>query len=221
MSDLTLHHLGGSPNSIKVRIGLAYKGLDYTPEEFQLDGFPGNRDSMVTLSHQPRLPVLKHGDTVIFDSGGILRYLEANFPGTPRLFSDDHAKHGEIDGWEVFSRSRIGEAIGMLFGQAFGGSPDADVIAKANALLNERLADVESALGKGEFLTGDALTFADIVVAAPLYLADLTDENAASHPVAAFFKQNLSLGEGREKTRAWIRRVLAYDPIKGKRPAVV
>ena len=46
---------------------------------------------------------------------------------------------------------------------------------------------------------------------------ELTDENAGGHPIAAFFQKSLHLGEGREKTRAWVRRVLAHDPVKGTR----
>ena len=63
----------------------------------------------------------------------------------------------------------------------------------------------------------DHLTAADIACASPLYLADLTEENAGSHPISSFFHAHMKLGEGREKTRAWVRRVMAYDPVKGQR----
>ena len=65
-TDLTLHELTGSPNNVKVRIGLGYKGLKYERKPVALDGFPGNREAVVALSRQPRLPVLQHGKTVIF-----------------------------------------------------------------------------------------------------------------------------------------------------------
>ena len=71
-TNLILHELTGSPNSVKARIALGYKGLKYDRKPVELSDFPGNRDSVVKLSRQPRLPVLQHGQTVIFDSGAIL-----------------------------------------------------------------------------------------------------------------------------------------------------
>jgi glutathione S-transferase len=216
-TNLTLHELTGSPNNVKVRIALGYKGLKYDRKPVELNDFPGNRNSIVNLSRQPRLPVLQDGQTIIFDSGAILRYLEANYHDTPPIFVDDYAALGEIEQWELFARTQIGEPIGMIFGQAFAPESDAKVIAKANQLLDDRTGALEDKLSSGEFLVSDHLTAADIACAAPLYLADLTKENAQSHPVVGFFHSHLKLGQAREKTRAWVRRVMAYDPVKGQR----
>ncbi len=214
---LTLHELTGSPNNVKARIALGYKGLKYDRKPLELSSFPGNRDAVVKLSRQPRLPVLQDGETIIFDSGAILRYLEANFPETPPIFVDDYAMYGEIEQWELFARAQIGEPIGMLFGQAFAPEPDAQIIAKANELLGDRTGALEDKLSTDKFLVGGHLTAADIACAAPLYLVDQTEENAQSHPVAGFFHTHLKLGQNRDKTRTWVRRVMAYDPILGRR----
>ncbi len=216
-SKLKLYELTGSPNNIKVRIALGYKGLEYEREPVELDSFPGDRSRIVKLSRQPRLPALQHGETVIFDSGSILRYLEANFPDTPRIFRDDYQEHGDIEQWELYARTQIGEPIGMLFTQAFAPEADAATIAKANELLHKRTGALEDKLSTGEYLVGDHLTAADIACASPLYLADMTEENAKKHPIAAFFHEHLALGDGRDKTRAWIRHVVAYDQVLGQR----
>ncbi len=213
---LKLYELTGSPNNIKVRIALGYKGLEYDRQVVD----PGDRSSVVSVSRQPRLPVLQHGETVIFDSGAILRYLEANFPETAPIFSEDRETLGEIEQWELLGRSQIGEVIGMMFGESFS-KPNAEVIAQANQMLNERTAAIEDKLKQGDYLVDSHLTAADIVCAAPLYLADLTQETAAEdNPTDMFFLKNLTLGEGRPQTTAWVRRVMAYDPVKGQRTAV-
>jgi glutathione S-transferase len=216
-TSITLHELTGSPNSVKVRIGLGYKGLEYERKPLELDSYPGNRDPVVKLSRQPRLPVLQHGTITIFDSGAILRYLEANFPDTPPIFVHDYALFAEIERWEMVAKKEIGEPIGQIFGQALAKEPDDEVIAKASRSLGERTGTLEDRLSGAEFLVGDHLTAADIACAAPLYLADLTEEQAASHPVSAFFDAHLKLGENRDKTRAWLRRVMAYDRVLGPR----
>jgi len=220
-TNVTLHEITGSSNSVKVRIALSYKGLEYNREAVELDSFPGDRSSIVAISRQPRLPVLQHGETVVFDSSAILRYLEANFPDTPPIFSDDHATLGEIEGWELFARSQISEPLVMMFGELFAPEPDADVVARANEMLNERTATIEDRLGHGDYLVDDRLTAADIACAAPLYLADLPAEAATEdNPMDTFFHKNLTLGEGRPQTTEWVRRVMAYDPVKGQRLAV-
>lgn len=214
---LTLYELTGSPNSVKARIGLGYKGLQYDRKPVDLGGYPGDREFVVKLSRQPRLPVLQHGETIIFDSGAILRYLEANYPETPPIFVADHKLHGEIEQWEIFARTRIGEPIGMLFGQALSPQSDPRVIAQANQLLSERTGALEDRLSERGFLVGDHLTAGDIACASALYLIDLTKEGAGAHPIAKFFHDHLQLGPDRDRTRAWVRRVMAYDPVLGRR----
>ncbi len=214
---LTLHELTGSPNSVKVRIALGYKNLEYERVPFPLEGYPGDRTPVVAMSRQPRLPVLIHGETRMFDSSAILRYLEANFPDSPRLFRDDHEEHGQIEQWEMFSRTQLGEPIGMMFGLALSGTSDAGTIAKANAMLAERAGALEEALQGRDVLVGDHLTAADVTCGAALYLTDLPDAFASSSPIAGFFKENLSLPDSRARTKAWVRRVLAYDAVAGRR----
>lgn len=217
-SELVLHELTGSPNNVKVRIALGYKKLDYERKPLSLEGgYPGDRSGIVAISGQPRTPVLVHGSTVLFDSGAILRYLDANFPKTPRLYSADHAEFGEIEGWESFARCRLGEPIAMFFGVALSGKADPAAIERANALLEERVAEIEKRLGEHDYLVGDRLTSADVVCAAALYVTDLTEQHAAASPIAAFFHANAKLGASRERTRAWIRRLMAHDPVLGAR----
>ncbi len=109
----------------------------------------------------------------------------------------------------------------MMFGELFAPEPDAVVVARANEMLNERTATIEDRLGHGDYLVDDRLTAADIACAAPLYLADLPAEAATEdNPMDTFFHKNLTLGEGRPQTTEWVRRVMAYDPVKGQRLAV-
>ena len=61
---LTLHELILSPNNVKARIALGYKGLEYEREalEFnELDKFPGNRSRVVQLSRSSALATKRSG----------------------------------------------------------------------------------------------------------------------------------------------------------------
>ena len=55
------------------------------------------------------------------------------------------------------------------------------------------------------------MTGADICCACLVSVAMVDEAYAASSPVFAFFREHLKLGEGRDKTRAWVERVMAWD----------
>jgi len=211
-ADLKLVEITGSPNNVKVRIALGYKGLDYVREPFEFEGFPGDRSELVALSTQPRTPVLKHGETVVFDSGAILRYLDANFPDTSRLFSEDYAEMGEIEEWELWARTDLYSHVGTVFGQIFASPPDAAVLRRACEAMHEATGRIEAALERAPFLLGDAMKAADVVSAPMVNLAMISD-SAETGPILGFFREHFQLGEGRERTREWVRRVMAYDPL--------
>lgn len=206
---ITLHQLPGSPNNIKVRIALNHKGIAWTSAPFALEGpFPGDRSALVELSRQPFTPVLQHGETTLFDSGAILRYLEANFPQTPPLFSSDYDTQRSIERWELFARTDIEPAVGMVFGQVFAPSPDLDLCRQASRLVNENTGCMEEALATTPYLVSDSLTAADAVLAPFVNLA-MVEPTPDEGPIYAFFREHFHLGEGRDATRSWVKRVMA------------
>ena len=211
MSDVTLYQLPLSPNNVKVRIALAYKGIPYESVEVAYDD--PERRRLVELSGQPLTPVLAHGDRVISDSAAIMRYLEANFPGTPKILFAERSQMSEAEALEKWIKTQINEPVGMAFGQVMSETPDLSVCRRASELMHERTATLEERLADSDWLVGDALSFVDITAAPFVIYAMLPERAAALHPAAAFLREHLTLGEGRERTRAWCRRVIAYDPM--------
>jgi glutathione S-transferase len=212
MSDkLELLQITGSPNNIKVRIALGLKGLAYEGEALEIEAFPGDRSPVIAMSAQPRTPVLRHGKSVIFDSSAILRYLEANFPDTPRLFSEDYFEMGAIEEWEMWARTTLEEPVGIIFGQVFALTPDKDLCQRATAAMVEATWRIEDTLEKRPFLLGDKPTAADVVAAPAVNLATIPD-SPDNGPIMGFFHRNFSLGEERERTRSWVKQMMAFDP---------
>lgn len=215
---LTLYELPPSPNSIKIRLALGLLGIECERKTIN----PMDRSTLVEVSGQPLAPVLVDhascGDRIVFDSFAIMRYLDANHRGQgPRLYSTDRDAIRTIEDWEVYARNSLGEVIGMIFGQAFADETDPQVIERANALLNQRVARVEAALASQDYLCGDAPTAADLT-AAPFLLYGTLDparytEAEGFAAIQAFFANHLRLGEA-PKTRAWIARVMELDVAK-------
>ncbi|MEM7244012.1 MAG: glutathione S-transferase family protein [Acidobacteriota bacterium] len=207
MSDLTLFTLPPSPHNIKVRLALKLKGLSY--ETVELAGFD-DRDVVVEKSGQPLTPVLEHGDRVVYDSFGIVRYLDANWP-EPRLFGPTREAQQAIQVWERWVVNEVAPTLGEFLGLFLEGQDDADANARIQARFDEFATKVEEALADVPFLGGDALNAADLTVAPFLGYA-ATDpatlpEGSPGHYVAS----RLSLDERFPSTRAWIESVMAID----------
>ena len=216
MSDtLKLYELPGSPNNKKARIALNYKEIPFEQVliEFQR-GVPihqQDRHIVVEASRQPLTPTLKHGERVIFDSGAILRYLEANFPDRRPLFSNDYATMKKIEQWEWFGRTQLNQPVGIIFGLGMSGESDPAEIERANTLLHELTAKTEEQLGKTKWIVGDEMTAADVTAGPYLSYSMLPPEAAEVSPLHAFFYENLKLGQDRPKTRDWVSRIMTYD----------
>jgi glutathione S-transferase len=211
MADITMWNLGPSPNNMKVRIALNYKGIPFDTVEVAF--MDEERAAVVEVSGQPLTPVIKHGDAVVYDSRAILRYLDNNFRDTPSLFATDRPTMMALEQEEDYGRNKIGEPVGMVFGQAIAeDGPDISVCAQASQMIHAATAPYEERLQNQDFLMGDHMTVVD-VTAAPLVSYSMVPREAGGpeNPLVQCFIDNFSLGDGRDKTREWVGRVMAYD----------
>ena len=211
MSDVTLWNLGPSPNNMKVRIALNYKGIpfDIVPVDFM----DQERAAVVEVSGQPLTPVIKHGDTVVYDSRAILRYLDSNFRETPPLLATDLARMRAMEQEENYARSTIRRAGRNDLRRGDLGIPPTSTSARrASELMHEATAPYEERLQEYEFLMGDQMSVVDVTAAPFIHYATLPSEAVnADMPIVSFFARHFTVGEGREKTREWARKVMAYD----------
>lgn len=207
MSALTLYELPPSPNSIKVRLALGLKKI--ACERVAID--PRDRAQVVELSGQPLTPVLQDRDRVVYDSFAIMRYLDANWLGEPRLYSAERAQQQEIERWELFGRTQIGQCVGIIFDNAFAEAVDPKEIELANTWLAERVAKIEEALSGQDYLMGSAPNAADLTVVPFVSYSVLDPAAQPDGSIQKFFAEHFKLADGFPKTRAWIPRVLALD----------
>ncbi|MFQ5669036.1 MAG: glutathione S-transferase family protein [Acidobacteriota bacterium] len=207
MSQLVkMFDLAPSPNNIKVRLALGFKKIPYEriPVDFE------DREPVIRASGQPLAPALLHGDTVIFESGAILRYLEGNFRDTPRLFSSDREVIHQIEEWENWARQAPSQGVGICFRESFSENPSRETLAKARALLHTAADRLEASLADHPFLLGDTLTAADLFIAPWIHCGLLPPATPESFPPIRFLTENFRL-EGHPRTRDWTKRIMSYD----------
>lgn len=204
---LKFYFLPPSPNNTKVMVTCAYKNIPYE----SVLVMPTERAAVIAATGQPLTPAMVHDGTKLFDSTAIMRYLDANFPG-PRLWSEDYTQMKAIEGWERFARFEVGHFVGRIFGQLFAETKDMAEVAAVNKELNELTGKIEAALEDREWLVGDSMTAADIMIGCRIGVACLNDEEAAQTEYWGVLQSLFDIGPGRERTRALCHRVLAYLP---------
>ena len=202
-----LYDLAPSPNNMKVRIALSYKKIPF--EKIPVSS--NDRSEVIRISGQPLTPVLTHGTTVIFDSGAILRYLDANFRSTPSLFSTDYDTMTEIERWENLGRVELSRSVGTIFRQFFSPTKDSAAMERASKQLHDLTGGFEDRLSRASWLVGDRMTAADLSTAPMIYYGMLPTTVASESPLHKLFFDHFHLGEGRTKTREWVTRVMAFD----------
>ena len=152
-----------------VRMVLAEKGVAY--ERAEVNPFaPDLPDAYLAMHPFRRVPVLVHGQFVLYETGAITRYVDETFPG-PRLqpvAPRERARMTQIVSiidsyayWpmvrQVFSHS--------VFRPRLGESADAAEIHKGLAGAARALRALEQLAPGGNFLVGTELSLADLHLA--------------------------------------------------------
>lgn len=183
MSEFTLWGVPGSPYVSSALLGLEEKGADY---RFSPIAF-GTTRSAEHLARHPfgRMPVLDHGDFRLYETQAILRYVDAAVPGPalqprePKVAARMNQIVGIVDCY-VMRFISVSISVERLFSQRFWNCP-ADEAVIAEALPNTRICiqELDRLKGASDYMTGDAVTIADLMLAPHLAYFAMTPEGAA------------------------------------------
>lgn len=216
MSRRRLLEFHRSPNAVKVRVALNYKGLEYETEEMMA----ADREPMVEAAGWPMIPVLIDGEVVMRDSAAILHYLEANYRDRPSLTPDSR---DDIRSAEALLMNLVPEVLRIQWGMR-GQIPldeeerDLGRIKNARIALSDALMRLEARLTGREWLVGDAMSIYDVILACSLLPAQPPAAFVEQSPIWSFFDAHFRLENDRARVANWIERVLAWDRPEGERP---
>lgn len=163
-----------------VRMVLLEKGVGWTHVE--IDPFAETIPADYLALHPfGRVPTLKHGDFVLYETAAITRYVDEAFPGQ-RLQPEtphDRARMNQIIavvdsyGYRPMVRQVFSPRV---FNAALGRTPDESVIAEGIAKSRTVLGAIETLAAGGPFLVGQALTLADIHLSAMMAYFTAADD---------------------------------------------
>lgn len=89
---LYLYHGTTSVCSIKVRLALAEKGLEWTGEELNLQRGDQHRPEYAKLNPNEVVPTLAHDDRIVIESTLIVEYVDESFPEPPLMPAEPYAR---------------------------------------------------------------------------------------------------------------------------------
>lgn len=176
MADITLYGASISTFVRTARMTLLEKGA-----EFKYEQVPPHGDVINTLNPFGRIPALRDGDFVLFETPAICRYLDRSLPG-PKLIPADARAEAVVEQWISATSFYLYDSmirrfvIPYVFPSGPDGKPDRSVIDAALPDVREHLGILDRAYGARNWLAGDSMTLADLFVAPLLFYVGMMAE---------------------------------------------
>ena len=166
---IKLHCFGESGNAYKRALTLELSDAEWEPVFVDFFNGETRTDDFRALNVMGEVPVLEDADLVLTQSGVIQDYVSSK---TGKLGGRSAAERRDILRWMFFDNHKVSGVAGPLrFLMNFlpEEKRNADVIAFMTARLLGALKIMETQLADTPYLTGDALTIADIACAGYLF----------------------------------------------------
>lgn len=156
----------GSPYSWRALLALEYKQLPYVSHLVHFAKQEHKSPELLQMNPRGRVPVLKDGDYVCFESLAILHYLDRKYPEHP-LFGRTPEETGTIvrviSEYHSYVEEHIKKVVyAILFQAADGGV--SDEVTRAMHLLAAEARTIEKRLSTSSWLVGDSFSAADVVM---------------------------------------------------------
>jgi glutathione S-transferase len=204
----------GSPYSWRALLALEYKQLPYVSHLVQFAKQEHKSPELLALNPRGRVPVLKDGDYVCFESMAIIHYLDRKYPErslfgrTPEEASTIVRVISEYHSYVEEHIKKVMYAI--LFQSAESGGHSDDVM-RAMHLLASEARTIEKRLTTSSWLVGDSFSAADVVLFPGIQMVLRTLDRREAQDLRSRF---LPLETNYPAILAWIQRVEAlpgYD----------
>jgi len=155
----------GSPYAWRVLLALEYKRLPYVSHLLQFSKQEHKSHEMLSLNPRGRVPVLKDGDYVCFESLAILYYLDLKYPQPP-LFGRTPEEAGTIMRVICEYQAYIEPHLQLIAEAVFSGSADlaSDAVTSAMHAVASEARTIEGRLSKSEWIVGDCCSAVDMVI---------------------------------------------------------
>lgn len=159
---ITIYWASGSCPSWRVLFSLELKGLAWESRVLDFSKREHKSAEMLALNPRGRVPVMRDGDHVLYESIAILNYLEAKYPERP-IFGRTPEDKGLI--WRLYSECvfYVEPTLDRMCIPIYRGTApeQAEAVRAAARDVVAELAPFEARLARAPWLAGDEPTAAD------------------------------------------------------------
>jgi glutathione S-transferase len=175
-----------SPNAFKVLAVANQLGIEYTLRFLNLLKGEQKSPQYAALNANMKMPTLREGDFVLWESNAIMQYLASKRPEAGLLPREERLR-ADVSRWQFWDTAHWHPACAAL---AFEnvvkpllglGAPDPDVIERAQAPFHAVARVLDAHLTGRRYVAGDTLTLADFSLGAAMNLAE-----RAQYPVKPY-----------------------------------
>ena len=155
----------GSAFAWRVLLALEFKRLPYVSHLLQFSKQEHKSPQMLALNPRGRVPVLKDGSYVCFESLAILYYLDLKYPQPP-IFGRTPEEAGTIMRviceYQAYIEPHLTQIVDTIL---FGGAElDGDEITTAMHAVASEARTIEGRLSKSDWIVGDDCSAVDMVI---------------------------------------------------------
>jgi glutathione S-transferase len=162
---LTLYWGAGSPFCWRVLLALEHKGLPYESHRLRFDKQEHQSPPMLKMNPRGRLPVLKDGDYVVFESVAVLYYLDVKYPQVP-IFGTSPEEAGVIMRviceFQTYAEPSLSRIVNAVFSDEVAGA--FDELTDAMHVAGREARTIEGRLSKELWIVGANYSAADMVI---------------------------------------------------------
>jgi glutathione S-transferase len=204
---IELYWGSGSPFAWRVMLTLEVKGLDYQSKLLEFSKGENKSPEYLKLNPRGKVPTLKDGDFVLYESLAIMAYLDRKY-AEPPLFGKTPEQTGLI--WRMISECEsylvsAGDKVvrPIFFGK---GLEKIDEIQQATQTIRQELKSVDERLAHENWLVGGQISAADIAVFPLVQLLQRAASKEAAQPLGLGL---LPLAQNFPSIAKWVQRIEA------------
>ncbi len=219
---IDLYWGSGSAYCWRVRLALEHKGLDYRSHLLKFDQQEHQAPQMLAMNPRGQLPVLRDGDYVVFESVGILYYLDRKYP-EPAIFGRTPEEGGVIMRviceYQAYAEPSLMQLVRQLLysRDPAWGEATKEAMAEAMHRAASEARTIERRLAQSDWVVGDKFSATDMVIYPDIRLLLRALATPAARELAARF---LPLEINYPALGRWLDRVAAVVPDTAHEPGI-
>lgn len=204
---LELYWGSGSPFAWRVMLTLEVKRLPYESRLLEFSKEEHKSPGYLKLNPRGKVPTLKDGDFVLYESLAIMSYLDRKYPDPP-IFGRTPQETGLIGREISETDSYLGEPGAKIVRPVFFGKglEKTEEIQEAAATIRRELKRIDTTLANSAWLVGAQISAADIALFPLIQILLRAASKEAAKPLNLGF---FPLAQSYPNIAGWVKRVEA------------